>query len=57
VVPYKLPDSSRTTLAVGFDPSGAPPKLCSTVSVPVVSSLKTSPQPKWIKLSESLRRR
>src|ERR1700722_20301 len=45
VVPKRLPTKSRTRPAWGYLPSVPPVKLCSTVSVPVVSSLNTTPAP------------
>src|SRR5262249_1068990 len=44
-VPYRLPALSRTNLPAGIAPSFPPVNLCSTVSLPVVSSLKTTPRP------------
>lgn len=41
----QVADRSRISLVIGFDPPGAPPKRCSAVSVPMMSSLKTIPQP------------
>src|SRR5580704_12321497 len=38
VVPYRLPALSKSSTDAGYAPS-PPPKLCSTVSVPAVSSL------------------
>src|SRR6266851_660626 len=46
VVPYRLPALSRTNLPAGNAPSFPPVNLCSTISLPVVSSLKTTPHPK-----------
>src|SRR5579863_365517 len=44
VVPYRLPAGSRSKPPHGLLPSD-PEKLCSTVALPVVSSLKTTPHP------------
>src|SRR5580704_13868808 len=44
VVPYRLPVWSKSKTDAGYAPS-AESKLCSVVNLPVVSSLKTTPNP------------